>query len=120
MLHDPTARQQPLYLATVPTDAGGVVVLIWWPTDDAPARFVADLEQLPLDDLPSVLAQFMFAYVENTYFAKAWWDSLAKRLQARVASLACMPNPYYGGWGYIQDRLVPWQITSVTRNYEAA
>jgi hypothetical protein len=44
--------------------------------------------------LPHLLAQFMFAYVENTFFSRAWWESRRLLAQEHVAKLAVAPHPY--------------------------
>lgn len=114
VLHNPKDRIQPLYLSIVPVDGGGVVTLMWRPGDLAPARFVADLEELSHDQLASTIVQFVFAYVENTYFSSAWWSSLSGKMQSHISNLARMGNPYYEDWEYLHESIVPWRIERVT------
>jgi hypothetical protein len=118
-LHDVNSRLQPLYFGPVRTEKGGVWVFLWRPEDDAPRRFLEDFRQFPRERLPGMLAQFMFAYVENTFFAADWWMSLSESVQEHLGTLARMGNPYYDNWQYIPNVVVPWSITNVTSGYAA-
>ena len=64
-----------------------------------------------MDALPGLLVQFMFAYVENTFFSPIWWRSLAEEDRSHVGALARMPNAYYTGFSYVPRQLVPWQVS---------
>ena len=119
-IHDVTSRLQPLYFGVTPTESGGAVVFLWRPEDEAPRRFMQDLKGLALDALPSALIQFMFAYVENTFFAAGWWNGLSERVQSHLAHLAQMSNPYYLDWAYIPGEFLPWRVTGVATTYATA
>jgi hypothetical protein len=84
----------------------------------APTRFVGDLRTLPLTDLPGILVQFMFAYLENTYFGAEWWNSLKREQQRIVTALALMPDAYYGQWGYEKGVTVPWDVRYVSEAWQ--
>lgn len=118
-LHDLNSRLQPLYFGPVPTAQGGVWVFLWRPNDDAPRKLMEDFQRIHRDHLPGRLAQFMFAYVENTFFAEDWWTSLDGIVQEHLGQLARMGNPYYNDWQYRPDAVVPWRVTSVGSTYAA-
>lgn len=113
VLHDPAAEIPRLYTAVVPRDKGGAVVLIWRRDEAAPGRFVESLLAHQRDQLASILIQFMFAYIGNTYFSAAWWDTLRADHRLHIGRLAQMGNPYYEQWAYI-DIPVPWNVTHVS------
>ena len=60
--------------------------------------------------LPSILVQFMFAHVENTYFSHRWWMSLAEAERNHLRDLALIHNPYYEHFEYVDAQLVPWSV----------
>ncbi len=118
-LHDPAAQIQRLYLGVVRVAGGGAVVLVWRTEDRAPVSFVSELRGLPAEILSATLAQFMFAYIENSYFSSAWWRSLSDEHKEHVRTLATIGNPYYTAWEYVPDLGVPWRITHLTDEWPA-
>ncbi len=112
ILHDPHADQESLLYGVVATSNGGTVVLTWLSRETVPRAFIESL--LKHDDrrLPSLLVQFMFAYVENTYFSGRWWESLSKadRQHLKLLAETC---PYLTEFDYSLSQFVPWQITSI-------
>ena len=88
---------------------------MWLSSDEACGRFIDSLGQISRKLLPSILVQFMFAHVENTYFSDAWWSSLSEKQQSHLKELTIMTNPYYHEVEYVEDILVPWKITSIER-----
>lgn len=115
VLHDPNIAIQHLFYGVVPIQDGGAVVFSWLSVDRACSRFISSLEKLPKKLLPSILIQFMFAHVENTFFSEAWWSSLNDVQRTHVKQLAMMANPYYEEIECLSDALVPWRITSLER-----
>jgi hypothetical protein len=114
-LHDPQARIERLHLGVVRDGVdSGAVVLQWRDEDRAPERFASELLALPVNSLPGMLVQFMFAYIENTYFSKVWWDLLAPEQKQHISALATMGNPYYVPWNYLDDIPVPWEEVRVS------
>lgn len=94
-LHDISRSAQWMTVNIVPRIDGGSFVFGYRSSDAAPTRFVADLQSLADSRLAQVLPQFVFAYIENTYFAGHWWDSLSERQQEVVIRHARNPNAYY-------------------------
>ena len=118
VLHDPKAEIHRLYTGVVPRSGGGAVVLAWRTDESAPGRFVDSLLRAEQSRLPGILAQFMLAYIGNTYFSVDWWQTLNVEVKAHVCRLAQMGNPYYEEWRY-EDVPVPWRITQVASEWPA-
>ena len=118
-LHDPNALIPRLYVGVVPSKSGGAAVLIWRRNDSVTERFIRDLYQLPRKELSSVIVQFIFAYIENTYFSDKWWSTLTSEEQAHVRTLATMGNPYYTAWSY-RKLTLPWQVTNFSGDWSIA
>ena len=114
-LHDPDAEIHRLYVAIVPSETGGSAVFVWRRGESAPERFIHELRARPMQALPSIIVQFLFAHVENTFFSSKWWNTLSAQEQAHVRDLALMGNPYYTRWEY-SELTVPWRVTSVSDN----
>jgi hypothetical protein len=104
-------RQQTLLLGIVATAEGGAVVLTWPTVQAAPRQFVESLLRVGTDKLGSVLVQYIFAYVENTYFSKRWWASLSPEECRHLASLARLRNACYANFSYSSNRIVPWEVS---------
>ena len=113
VLHDPNADQESLLFGVAAGSIGGAVVFIWRNSETAPRAFVEALVKQGSHKLPSILVQFMFAYVENTYFSKHWWDSLGETDRKHIESLAGIANPYYTNFSYSGSQFVPWEITQI-------
>jgi hypothetical protein len=65
------------------------------------------------EQLPSIIVQFMFTYIENTFFSAQWWDSLSETHQNHLATLAKISNPDYDSFRFLRSKLVPWKVTDV-------
>ncbi|MCI0717902.1 MAG: SEC-C domain-containing protein [Acidobacteria bacterium] len=118
--HDPHAVQESLLYGVVAVPGGGAVVLTWRSLEKAPKSFVESLLRKEKRSLPSLLVQFMFAYVENTYFSGAWWDSLPKVDRQHLQLLASISNPYYADFSYSLSEFVPWDVTETRVEEDAA
>ena len=113
-LHDPDTEIQELRFGVVATGDGGAIVFSWRACDTAPNRFVQTLLAKGRQKLSSLVVQFIFAYVENTYFSNTWWESLSMGNRDHIASLAAMGNAYYSDFRYSSSlTFAPWEITKV-------
>lgn len=111
VLHDADTHQQAMPFGVVATAGGGAVVFAWRANELAPRQFMDSLLKRGKDALPGLLVQFMFAYVENTFFSSAWWSSLSNEDRKHLMSLADISNAYYTDIEYSPSRFVPWEIT---------
>ncbi len=110
-----TASIQRLYPAFVCYERGAAAVFVWRTADSAPSAFIEELRHLDQDKLPGIIAQFMLAYVENTYFSTEWWTSLSHDEQCHVRDLALLPDPYFMPWNYRKGLSVPWAVRTVAQ-----
>ncbi len=74
-------------------------------------QFFRSLNDQPAELVASVLIEFFFAYVENTYFSEAWWLSLPSQNAKRLSELAGNPNQYgsplnYSGMKHVELELI--------------
>ncbi|MBW2307029.1 MAG: SEC-C domain-containing protein [Deltaproteobacteria bacterium] len=114
-LHDTHTHQESLLYGVVPVPEGGAVVMTWLSRETAPRLFVNSLLKEGNRRLPSLLVQFMFAYVENTYFSGAWWESLNIADRQHIELLAGLSNAYYTYFDYSLSQIVPWEVMEVAR-----
>lgn len=112
-LHDPNTPQETLLFGIVPISSGGACVMTWLNSEKAPRDFVNSLLKSNEENLPNVLVQFMFAFVENTYFSEKWWKTLSFGMQNHIESLATMGNPYYEDFHYSYSTIIPWEVTDI-------
>jgi hypothetical protein len=110
-LHDLKADTQWMTVNIVPSDTGGSVVIGFLADDPAPTKFVESLDALDDERLVQVLPQFVFAFIENTYFSAAWWESLTDEQKRIIKEHAVNPNAYYDTPQYAHMTLVPWKVT---------
>ena len=80
-LHDLSSEVEPIFFGTVSTSTGGAAVFCWHREHDIPGRFMQSLASCEQQRLPTMIAEFMFAYIENTYFSHDWWNSLTLEQQ---------------------------------------
>lgn len=114
-LHDPDfSRQETLLYGVVSVDAGGAVVMVWPKNHVAPQRLLSSMLERGIEALPGLLTQFMFAYVENTFFSNEWWQSLTHTDRQHLTELARISNAYYTDFEYSNRSFVPWEIMTAT------
>lgn len=113
VLHELETPIEELPFGVVTAPNGGAVVFVWRACERAPRQFVESLLKTETRKLASLLVQFMFAYVENTYFSAQWWESLSESARQHLNALAAISNPYYTLFPYLPLELVPWEITNV-------
>jgi len=116
VLHDVEEKVQELPFGIVATREGGAAVFFWRSGDAAPEAFVESLLRRDASRLPGLIVQFMFAYVENTYFSGDWWWSLPEMHRTHLESLAAISVPYYVDFAYSYAKYVPWEVTSIVRD----
>lgn len=114
-LHDRGARLEHLFVSVVGASGSPIVVFGWLREHTAPARMVESLLAVPEEALPSYVAQFIFAHLENVYFSVEWWNGLSSELQEHIRSLAGNANPYYFPPAYVTTPIVPWRVISSHR-----
>jgi hypothetical protein len=113
-LHALETPIEELPFGVVAAPKGGAVVFLWRPHEQKPRQFVESLLKNETRMLAGLLVQFMFAYVENTYFSVQWWESLSEFARQHLNALAAISNPYYTPFQYLPLKLVPWEITSAS------
>lgn len=111
VLHETEAvRQQTLLYGMVATETGGAVVFMWPSSETVARRLIESFGAGGQEGLPALIAQFMFAFVENTYFSERWWRSLPEETQQHLRNLALMSNAYYTDFSYISEPFLPWAV----------
>jgi hypothetical protein len=113
-LHNIESKVQGMMFGLAATPGGGAAVFVWRESDSAPLDFVRSLLRYDRRVLPSLIVQFMFAHIENTYFSDKWWGGLSQINRSRIETLANISNPYYAEFRYLPfAKLVPWNVTNV-------
>ncbi len=113
-LHDVKSETQEMMFGVASTPGGGAAVFIWRESDSAPLDFVRSLLKYDRQVLPSLIVQFMFVHIENTYFSEKWWDGLSQINRSHIENLANISIPYYADFRYLPfAKLVPWNVTNV-------
>jgi hypothetical protein len=114
VLHDPDALTEELLFGIAATPDGGAAIFLCRADEKTPQAFVECLLRQDERRICSLIVQFAFAYVENTFFSKAWWDSLSNTEHQHLTSLAWISNAYYEHFKYSHSRgTVPWEIVDI-------
>lgn len=94
----------------VNTENGGAVVFVWQKGGAHAKAVVESFDKIPDDEKGDVFVQYCFVNAENTYFSKAWWESLPSYQKARISSYASAL--YYKGGAFTANkpRLVDWKF----------
>jgi hypothetical protein len=101
-----------LIFGTLTTLAGSAFVFSWPTAHKKCSYFVKKMINIGTD-LPSYLIEFMFWYVENTFFSQAWWTSLTTKQQERIAELAGFSVPHAGKVKYSREQFTNWAVTNI-------
>lgn len=102
-----------LSFGIVATKEGGAFVATWPKEFTKTEEFIHSLLAMRTDDLPSVLLEFVFAFVENTYFSEAWWKSLPPIQRERLKELAGILIPYDSPLSYSGMKYLDWSIVGI-------
>jgi hypothetical protein len=116
-LHDPAAQIESLYVAFVQANTQHAVMLAWREEDKSPAAWVDEFINMPLDRMAGALVQWLFAYVENTYFSQTWWETLNDDQRSTIGALAQEGNPYYNHPKYVDNLPVPWAVNGISTRW---
>lgn len=103
-----------MVVATAVTPTGGAFVFSWPKSFTSCTSWAKSLLVVGDTGLPSLLVELLFTYVENTYFAKVWWDSLDAAKQERVRKLASIPMAYETFEPCSKMDFVDWTVTNKT------
>jgi len=106
------APLEALLFGMAATNEGGAVVFTWPEKLVAPHAFVTSLLKRK-KYLPGLLVQFVFSFIENTFFSERWWQSLTDTERRHLTELAGIANAYYDPFEFISSKMVPWEITKV-------
>lgn len=118
VLHDFNSPISPILFGPVGTPQGATIVFNW-PAAERPAQqFMDSLMEVEAQELPRLITQLSFFYLENTFFSQQWWNSLSKEDQTIVFQLASNVNPYYQHSSLSKSLDVPW--TSLSTKYSPA
>ncbi len=113
VLHDMSCVIEWLSVSVDATSDGGAVVFCWLKGTKHPKSFVESLLGKGEHQLLNILPQFLFFYLENTYFSPNWWSQLSDQDQNHLRALAMEHNPYYSDRLFALRPFVPWQLKEV-------
>lgn len=114
-LHRLDSQMEAMTVAVVSRPGGGSFVLGWEKGSRKIEMFVESVESMPWSTLPSLLVQYSFAFLENTYFDPEWWNQLSPTARGLVERHARTINAYYNLSPLENETLVSWRITEVLR-----
>jgi hypothetical protein len=115
-LHDVNAKIEWLSFGLDIEPDGASIVFLWESSNNAPYKYIEELQRLSNEDLECFIPQFFFAHCENTYFAESWWRNCSIVSKSFVRDLMLNSNPYYYPPKYnLSHRLTAWSI--VGREY---
>lgn len=112
---DPTVPLQGLAFGVVAIPSGGAFVMSWLRRSTKVRAFVDSLLAASGERLPGLLIEFMFGYVENSYFSEQWWRSLTVKQQARIRALTGT-LAYVNPIAYSDEKWVDWKVERVLRD----
>lgn len=105
-------ESQSVAYATVLRDGGVSVALAWRKDHAAPLQFWRSLLTYSSNELPQVLTQFMFAYVENTFFSRRWWEKRRMFIKEHITHLALTRHPYMDRPSFVPKHVVSLVLES--------
>lgn len=112
-LSNPESTIDNMFFGILSTQSGGAIVFSWPSNFVICDKFVNSLIGLDFKRIPNLIVEFMFGYIENTYFAESWWKSLNKRKQLRIKRLAGTPFFYGRFLNYSSFKYVDWKVKDI-------
>lgn len=89
----------------------GCAFVAAWPAEFEKCDvFIRSLLGHDPEEVPSLVVEFVFAYVENTCFSEAWWNALPQTNRERLMKLAGIPIHYGTALRYSGLRHVGWHL----------
>lgn len=110
-----TVPAEGLAYGIVSTPTAGAVVFSWPSQFMKCNRFVRMLLKIKLIDLPSYIVEFVFKFVENTFFSEQWWQTLDATMEERLMQLACENIPHGELIRYSKMTFTNWQVTRIEK-----
>lgn len=101
------------------TSNGGrhFIVFHWSRTYEKTTKYIEEMLLIRNSHLPTFLIQFMFLFIENTYFSKKWWEKLPSEYKKYLTALAYTPNPHRSPFRYENIDLVNWSNIKLIENF---
>jgi hypothetical protein len=112
VLHDLDTPIESLFVSIIATSTGGAISFSWRVGDLIPLKYMRSLLNRG-DRLLDAIVQWAFFYSENTFFSKAWWDSLSIVAKSHIRSLASEANPYYAKSSFLSLKFAPWELDNI-------
>jgi hypothetical protein len=96
--------------STMSVEGGGAISFVWLADQRTPETVVESFDRFPDTDKGDVFVQYCFLNAENTYFSRAWWNSLDAQRQEQVSKYA--GTFHYDGGAFVpnEKRLVDWKV----------
>lgn len=89
-----------------------------WPSKfDKVTEYIESVLNFNKVHLPDFLVQFIFNYVENTYFSESWWKNLKSEDKYFVTNLAYGQQPYGQPLRVKNLKVVNWKNIKIHKNY---
>lgn len=102
-----------LAFSILATEEGSAAVFSWPVEHTTCSQFVSSVINKPIEDIPNIVVQFAFNYIENTFFAEKWWTILTDSCKNKITQLASNGDPYGKPLDYSLRSFVQWQVTKI-------
>ncbi|HBP89844.1 MAG TPA: hypothetical protein DD706_19360 [Nitrospiraceae bacterium] len=110
---------QTFSISIVSTEQGGVFIATWPRRFSKCKDFFRALFAIDKQNIPSILLEFIFAYVENTFFSETWWNSLTHFQRDHLNELAGLLVPYGKLQAWTGNRYLDWEITEINSTFSS-
>lgn len=105
-----------LSVNTLNTDQGYAIVFSWPKKYEKCTKFIESLIEVDKKLLPSRLIEIIFSYIENSYFSKAWVDSLDEAKRTTIETMARNTVQYGAPIKFTDYNYTNWKIDRVVLN----
>lgn len=101
---------------TLNTEDGYALVFTWPKEFTKCSEFANSLLSISNENLPSILIELIFSYIENTYFSMTWFNELEKEKKIIIESMARKPIQYGEIIKFSGKEYSDWTISKVICN----
>jgi hypothetical protein len=98
---------------TLNTENGHCLVFSWPTRFTKCSEFVDSLVKVNHENLPSILVELIFSYIENSYFSIDWFNGLQQHQKTMIESMARKPIQYGESVIFSGNEYTEWNIDTV-------
>ncbi len=107
---------QDLSINSLVTEDGHAVVFSWPKENEVCNKFILSIIKYPETEIPSILVEVIFRFIENVFFSIDWYDALSSKQKENIKGLASNGGIRFEDLHALvpsKEKYVNWEITEI-------